>query len=93
MLPVGLCEWKTTNVHPILTIMFKSVLITLINLRLKSSKYLRTFSLGLKIRPSNKKKGIHLRHMSISKVFSFRKWSFLFTPSDKATKDMTHDLV
>ena len=29
--------------------------------------------------------------MSISKVFSFRKWSFLFTPSDKATKDMTHD--
>ena len=28
MLPVGLCEWKTTNVHPILTIMFKSVLRT-----------------------------------------------------------------
>ena len=28
MLPVGLCKWKTTNVHPILTIMFKSVLIT-----------------------------------------------------------------
>ena len=31
--------------------------------------------------------------MSISKVFGFRKWSFLFTPSDKATNDMTHDFV
>ena len=50
MLRVGLCKWKTTNVHPILTIMFKSVLDVLI-----------------------KKKSIHLRHMSISKVFSFRK--------------------
>ena len=70
MLRVGLCKWKTTNVHPILTIMFKSVLDVLI-----------------------KKKSIHLRHMSISKVFSFRKWSFLLTPSDKATKDITHDLI
>ena len=31
--------------------------------------------------------------MSISKVFGFRKWFFLFKPSDKATDDMTHDLV
>ena len=28
MLPVGLCKWKTTNVHPMLTIMFKRVLRT-----------------------------------------------------------------
>ena len=31
--------------------------------------------------------------MSILEILSFRKWSFLFTLSDKATKDMTHDLV
>ena len=23
MLPVGLCEWKITNLHPILTVIFK----------------------------------------------------------------------
>ena len=28
MLSVGLCKWKTTNVYPILIIMFKSVLRT-----------------------------------------------------------------
>ena len=28
MLPVGLCEWKITNVHPILAIMFKNLLRT-----------------------------------------------------------------
>ena len=28
MLPVGLCEWKITNAHPILTVMVKNVLIT-----------------------------------------------------------------
>ena len=28
MLPVGLCEWKTTTAHPILTNMFRNVLRT-----------------------------------------------------------------
>ena len=49
MLPVGLCEWEITNVHPVLTKMFKNNLKTFEN---ESSKYLRTFSLSPKIERS-----------------------------------------
>ena len=61
--PVGLKEWKITNMHPVLTIMLNNIKRTLI-LRLKTSKDYkivnivckRTFSLSKKIRTSHKKR-------------------------------------
>ena len=52
MLPVGLCEWKITNIHPILTAMYKNILRTS---EAEILKILRTFSQSSKIRPSYKK--------------------------------------
>ena len=53
MLPIGLCEWKLTNVqHPILTNVFKNILKK--HLKLKSSKHLRIFFLSLRLWPAVK---------------------------------------
>ena len=52
MFPVGLCEWKTTNVHPILIVMFKTFEAEILKIFKNSPKIRRSYKERVKGKPS-----------------------------------------
>ena len=72
MFPVGLCEWKITNVHPILAIMLKNVLETF------GAKILKIF-LNKKTEMSILSQKFGRSDIQLKSVYAVSQNAFLFT--------------